>query len=192
MSQTLQEDCEAFIATLARMFASEGRPKEVAILARGVAKAELSYRDNWDGGTDVYTSTIAIPTFLYAQLGEDRERLERELAEKAAPLLRLYNRTWLNAVLICPSVEAPSDWRGKAIDWVSGKGLTNQGRVRSDNVASREFDGLLFRSQPEIYLYRALKDLGVSFAPLPVFIRGGKAYQRMEPDFLSLGREWLW
>ena len=73
------------------MFASEGRPKEVAILARGVAKAEISYRDNWDGGTDVYTITIAIPTFLYAQLGEDRERLERELAEKAAPLLRLYN-----------------------------------------------------------------------------------------------------
>lgn len=43
---------------------------------------------------------------------------------------------------------------------------------------------LLFRSQPEINLYRALKAAGVSFAPLPVFVRGGKDYRRIEPDFI--------
>jgi len=37
-------------------------------------------------------------------------------------------------------------------------------------------DGLLFRSQPEINLYRAFKALGITFAPLPVFIRGGETY----------------
>jgi len=44
-------------------------------------------------------------------------------------------------------------------------------------------DGLLFRSQPEIFLYKTLKSSGVSFAPLPVFIRGGESYKRIEPDF---------
>ena len=47
-------------------------------------------------------------------------------------------------------------------------------------------DGLLFRSQPEIHFYKALKALGVSFAPLPVFIRGGEAYRRIEPDFVII------
>ena len=64
--------------------------------------------------------------------------------------------------------------------------MSNQGRARSDNVASKQADGLLFRSQPEIHLYRAFKTLGVTFAPLPVFVRGGESYRRIEPDFLVL------
>jgi hypothetical protein len=44
----------------------------------------------------------------------------------------------------------------------------------------------LFRSPPEIHLYKALKQQGVSFAPLPVFIKGGKSYQRIEPDFFII------
>ena len=62
--------------------------------------------------------------------------------------------------------------------------MSNQGRVRSDNVAPLSVDGLIFRSQPEIHLYRALKSMGISFAPLPVFIRGGTEYRRIEPDFV--------
>lgn len=56
----------------------------------------------------------------------------------------------------------------------------------SDNIATRSCDGLLFRSQPEILLYQALKSLGVSFAPLPVFVRGGDQHRRIEPDFVVL------
>ena len=54
------------------------------------------------------------------------------------------------------------------------------------NIAARQHDGLLFRSQPEIHLYDALKSRGVYLAPLPVFLRGGKEYQRLEPDFVLL------
>jgi len=60
----------------------------------------------------------------------------------------------------------------------------NQGRIRSDSIASRMCDGLRFRSEPEIHLYRALKSLGVTFAPLAVFIQGGDTYRRIEPDFV--------
>ncbi len=41
-------------------------------------------------------------------------------------------------------------------------------------------------SAPEIELYRALKAIGVTFAPLPVFVRGGKQYKRIEPDFVII------
>jgi hypothetical protein len=93
----------------------------------------------------------------------------------------------LESVKLSPKLtEAEPDWRGKAKAWAQGSGVTNQGRVRSDNIAAREKDGLLFRSQPEINLYLALKSQGVSFAPLPVFIRGGKTHQRMEPDFIVI------
>ena len=62
--------------------------------------------------------------------------------------------------------------------------VLNQGRVRSASIAPMECDGLLFRSQSEIYLYRAFKALGVAFAPLPTFIQGGGNFRRMEPDFV--------
>jgi hypothetical protein len=80
--------------------------------------------------------------------------------------------------------EVDPEWRDKARAWATGQGVTNQGRVRSSNIANKTCDGLLFRSQPEILLYQALKAKGVSFAPLPVFIRGGEQYQRIEPDFI--------
>lgn len=83
-------------------------------------------------------------------------------------------------------MKADSTWRDGAKRWLAGAGISNQGRVRSDNIASREADGLLFRSVPEINLYKALKARGVSVAPLPVFVRGGKTYRRIEPDFVIL------
>ncbi|EGR3967478.1 hypothetical protein DDN11_17870 [Vibrio cholerae] len=90
----------------------------------------------------------------------------------------------LSTVKIIPAVLEDPQWRDKASAWLSGSKITNQGRVRSDNVAPLTADGLLFRSQPEIHFYRALKSEGVSFSPLPVFIRGGQTYSRIEPDFV--------
>jgi hypothetical protein len=87
-------------------------------------------------------------------------------------------------VLIVPANEVPSDWRKQVVAWLRGEGVNNQGRVRSDNIAARQHDGLLFRSEEEINLYRAFKALGVTFAPLPVFVRGGNSYRRIEPDFV--------
>src|SRR5262249_44351209 len=41
-------------------------------------------------------------------------------------------------------------------------------------------------SPPETYLFDAFMLLGVPVAPLPVFLRGGDNYDRIEPDFLLL------
>jgi hypothetical protein len=53
-------------------------------------------------------------------------------------------------------------------------------------VAKLEFEGLLFRSKPEVLLYKALKATGIPVAPLPVFIRGGASFSRVEPDFVLI------
>jgi hypothetical protein len=101
-------------------------------------------------------------------------------------LLRPYSNEDLRLVCITPVIDADKNWREKTRVWLAGEGVSNQGRVRSDNIPSRTCDGLLFRSQPEIFLYKALKSIGVSFAPLPVFMRGGESYGRIEPDFVII------
>ena len=127
-----------------------------------------------------------MPAVLYSQINKSRSDIERLIGKKAKELTRSFHNAHIHDVLINTEIAETENWREKAKAWASGQGMTNQGRVRSDNIASYTFDGLLFRSQPEINLYNALKSCGVSFAPLPVFIRGGQTYRRIEPDFVVI------
>ena len=84
-------------------------------------------------------------------------------------------------------LEHDPDWRQKTRQQVAGEGITNQGRVHSENIAARSYDNLLFRSAPEIYFYAALRTAGVAFAPLSVIIGRdavGTRPRRIEPDFV--------
>jgi len=180
-SRQLINDIEALLATSARLFASEGCVREVAILAN----AEPSI--DWCGenfGQNIYHLYLQVPDWLYSQISDDIEGCENLILEKARILLKPYPDDDLAYVSISPILRAGEEWREKANNWVTGKGVNNQGRVRSDNIPSTTVDGLLFRSQNEVLFYKALKSLGVSFAPLPVFIRGGEKYRRIEPDFV--------
>ena len=156
----------------------------MALLA--IAQGELteSSYDNWNGGTTGYMLSLAMPVNFYTQIQDACESMEESLKSRARDFFKASPECYLEAVKISPALEASDGWRDKAKAWASGKGLSNQGRVRSDNVASRTCDGLLFRSQQEVNLYKALKATGVTFAPLPVFIRGGSTYRRIEPDFI--------
>ena len=184
MGNAIEQDVEALIATIANLFAEKGQAREVAVLAAAKASISETDYDNWDGGRSGYTITLALPTPLFSRLSSEREEIQTSIRAEAASLMRVYPATWLVAVEIVPELNTDPGWRDKAKAWLAGSNVNNQGRVRSDNIASRECDGLLFRSQPEINLYKALKELGLPFAPLPVFIRGGQDYRRIEPDFL--------
>ncbi|HYT89621.1 MAG TPA: hypothetical protein VEL76_13020 [Gemmataceae bacterium] len=98
----------------------------------------------------------------------------------------MYPGEFFDAFELIPEPDDDPDWREKAKPWVTGQGINNQGRARSDNLAPRQADGLLFRSQQEINLYRALKAARISFAPLPVFVKGGETYRRIEPAFVLI------
>jgi hypothetical protein len=177
-------DLESYLYSLSRVFAHKGDTTEVAILADAFAELIQTDYDNWDGGTYGYTLYLRIPTALYAQVADNRSEHATSIRGELGPHFPFKRN--LREVFIQPFQKAPDGWQGKAKSWVEGKGVTNQGRVRSSNIAGREHDGLLFRSPSEINLYDALKKRGVAFAPLPVFLRGGENYQRLEPDFIII------
>lgn len=183
MPGDIKADFDALMGTAAAMFAAEGAAKEVAVLAHGNGTIAQTDYDNYNGGVWTYTITLAVPLELFQQIGSVPV-LEKSLHERFGELSRPYPQDYIGSVVVVPALSTDGKWKDKAIAWLAGDGVNNQGRVRSDNVASRQCDGLLFRSQPEIHLYQALKPLGVSFAPLPVFIRGGDTYRRIEPDFV--------
>lgn len=179
-------DAEAIAGTLAHIAAEEGNTAAVAVLAVGKPRLAMTGYDNYDGGVDILTLYVELPTEVYAQLFRRREEIEQSIGPMLQPVINAYPGYWAGGVSLTPADSPPDNWREQAKAWLAGEGTNNQGRVRSDNIASRTCDGLLFRSQPEIYLYKALKSAGVSFAPLPVFVRGGKEYRRIEPDFVIL------
>lgn len=182
----LEADLDKVLGALTNLFAGAGDARSVAILAMGKPRIEKTGYDGWNGGQYSYTVYLEIPHTLYDQVSDQLNEIEAALQEQARSITRLYESESIEAFVVSTELVVDPDWREKATAWVAGNGVTNQGRARSDNIAPRQVDGLLFRSQPEIHLYRALKFLGVSFAPLPVFIRGGETYRRIEPDFVVL------
>jgi hypothetical protein len=173
---------EDFLSTLAQICATSGATREVAVLA--VAKGALELWESDPGFRQWgYRLALRLPTEAFVYIGDRREAVERSLCSTANEVLRLGGE-YITEIVIVPDVVPVDNWRGQAVSWLTGKGINNQGRVRSDNIATRQCDGLLFRSGAEINLYRALKSIGVSFAPLPIFVRGGNDYRRIEPDFV--------
>lgn len=177
---------EPTLGTLARLFASEGAAQEVAVLTYSTPEIIESHYDNWNGGTTYYNLILHAPLNLYPQIEAHKEKLEAAILKKFDVIANKTPNDLLGGVIISPAIVEDPQWREKAAAWLSGSKISNQGRVRSDNVAPLSVDGLIFRSQPEIHLYRAFKSIGVSFAPLPVFIRGGTEYKRIEPDFVVI------
>jgi hypothetical protein len=185
MATNLSDDLDQVLATLCRFFADDGKAREVTILAE--ARASI-VRWNTNYGIDEYIINLVLPEALYQQLGtlKDIDALEETFLKRSLDISRIYPDENIVRFKILTELHQDPDWREKAKAYASGQGLTNQGRARSDNLAPRLCDGLLFRSQPEIHLYRAFKSLGVTFAPLPVFVRGGESYRRIEPDFIVI------
>ena len=92
--------------------------------------------------------------------------------------------SWL---YITPEIRYDPDWRNKARRWLPARSVqpgpsafgqccTVSGRRTFVPIRAGEF------------LYRALKGRKISFAPLPVFVRGGELRRRVEPDFVILYR----
>src|SRR5689334_11353799 len=134
---------DTILSTLAHLFANEGKAREVAILANAEAELLQTDFDNWDGGTYGYTLRLRVPVELYVQVASVKEECEKIIEATASPLFG--EREYLKRVVIDPIPAEDSQWRDKARAWLAGTGVNNQGRVRSDNIASRECDGLLFR-----------------------------------------------
>jgi hypothetical protein len=183
-------NAEAIAAALAHAAATQGDAASVAALAVSLPKLRITGEGNWIndrlGWTQLLSLYLEVPPDAFGRLYQVREDVQRRIGDMFRPIIDAHRMYEGSDVFIVPADETPSDWRKQALAWLRGEGITNQGRVRSDNIAARQCDGLHFRSDEEINLYKALKAAGVSFAPLPVFVRGGKDYRRIEPDFVLI------
>jgi hypothetical protein len=183
----LEADLDKVLGALTNLFASDGDARAVALLALATPSIlETDSRSDWGQHYTGFTIYLQVPQNLYHQVGSDIQKLEEQFTDRIREIVRLYELEWVQSFVITTELEHDPQWREKAKAYVSGQGINNQGRVRSDNLAPRQCDGLLFRSDQEIHLYRALRSSGVAVAPLPVFIRGGQTYRRIEVDFLII------
>jgi hypothetical protein len=162
-----------------------GDARSIAILIAGNAKLIP-----WDSdfGINYWRLLISLPSSLYFAMNDDeRSSSEETINRVVEPFFGNLSSDTLGSVKIAPAVVSAEDgWRDRALAFVKGEGVTNQGRVRSDNIASKQDQGLLFRSTPEITLFQALLRARLPVAPLPVFVRVGKQYNRLEPDFVVI------
>jgi len=160
-----------------------GDARAIAVIVAGDCTIDLS---GSDFGVNFWQLLIALPVQLFYAISEDeRKATETAIAEVILPFYSTTPNDSLEGVIIAPRVgEAAQGWREEAMRYVKGEGVTNQGRVRSDNIASQQHQGLLFRSQAEVTLFKALTKARLAVAPLPVFVRIGKTYNRLEPDFV--------
>jgi very-short-patch-repair endonuclease len=174
---------EDFLASLTEGLKIRGDARAITAVVEG---------DCWftpigqDFGVDFWILYIALPVHIfYALSDEERRSTEEAIEEVARPFFASTSNDDLRGVTISPKVSpATETWREEAIRYVKGEGVTNQGRVRSDNIASHQHQGLLFRSKAEITLFEAMTRAKLAVAPLPVFVRIGKSYNRLEPDFV--------
>ncbi|KAM3090684.1 hypothetical protein ACKFKG_28550 [Phormidesmis sp. 146-35] len=167
---------ETFANTFAEL--ADARGLDVvsrALRTRGVSITLEEY-DNWDGGIWTWLITVSLSPRHWAAFNgtEERTTVEKELAELA------------NAIVVSDAHNFIV--RLSAIAVSASKGVTNQGRVHSSNIATIEHEGLLFRSQPEILLFVALRDTGLPVMPLPVITSNQPRFKRIEPDFVVICR----
>jgi len=179
----IEKDADLLIQNAARLFATEGDAKLVAVLSNSEISASQTDYDNWNGGTYTYTIFLDLPQAVFSEIQSELQQIEESIEKKLSVFSHKYPGPWMK-IKIVPLLVESETWQDDARRWLSGVGISNQGRVRSSNIASRECDGLLFRSDPEIMIYKALKAKGLAFAPLPVFSKGGIEYSSIEPDFI--------
>lgn len=176
---------EDFLASLTEVLKMQGDSRSIAILIAG--KCEFQQTGS-DWGVDYWSLQVGLPIYIFQALTNDEiSEVEDKLLGVGRSLFSSSESDGLSYVKIFPQVApAPTDWRDQALAFVRGEGVTNQGRVRSDNIASKKHRGLLFRSQAEITLFEAMTRARLAVAPLPVFVRIGKNYHRIEPDFVVI------
>jgi very-short-patch-repair endonuclease len=176
---------EDFLAALTEVLKIQGDSRSIAILLAGMCEFQ---QESSDWGIDYWSFRVGLPIYIFHALTQEEiEEVQTKLLQVGQSLFGSRQSDELSLVVLFPQIlPAASDWRDQALAFVRGEGVTNQGRVRSDNIASKQHRGLLFRSQAEITLFEAMTQAQLAVAPLPVFVRIGKTYHRLEPDFVVI------
>jgi hypothetical protein len=180
-----KDKVDQIVAATARLLLRQDRLAEASI----VTHSRTSIHGPWDQGdfATLWNVWLHLPIDVYAGL-EGRGASEQIIDDAMREVVNSVSAddTVNVSIKVDAEIDYIDDWRREMGRILSGETISNQGRVRSSNVATIQHDGLLFRSEPEVAFYRAAKRKGLTLAPLPVFIQGGASYRRAEPDFVVI------
>ena len=179
--ERIEGNLDAILANSAKILVKMRQTRPLSILLN--AKPSVTGEITDEGYLVKWWVGLAVPIDVFLSL-EDRRAIENAIDDALSVIGEAISDTTPMLCRIKGEFEDDPEWRRKMRQFIAGEGVTNQGRVRSNNIAALQHDGLLFRSKPETYFYDALKSAGVPFAPLPVCLKGGHEYRRTEPDFL--------
>lgn len=197
MTKSFFENPEQYLATAAKILLHDGKYKAANVLA--VSTFELSdtisykkvYYEGFESEVREHNCDLilSVNSDIYVQINDEITQIEGQVESAVSKTLRGRNFNddheiyYFNNVVVSVLNLSDTNWRSEIRKALSLGSVSNQGRVRSDNIAPHEHQGLLFRSPPEIELFEALKRTGVLFAPLPTFIKNSHG-SRVEPDFI--------
>jgi hypothetical protein len=181
---TEKETLEELVAATAKMLLHQDHMTEASLVTHSRVSIHAGDSNNYG---DIWLIWFHLPVDVYSGLdgrGSIEQTIDRamdEVVDSMFPDDRV--RAFIK---MDTKLDYHEDWRREMAQILSGETISNQGRVRSTNVATIQHDGLLFRSEPEVMFYRAAKKKGLVIAPLPVFLQGGANYSRAEPDFVVI------
>ena len=171
---SLPTKTEAIVRNLARLYAIKQEPSVVELLAKSSAEMVQTFSDNWNGGTYGYTLTLRAPAHLYAAIEVRILDLEKELLDRASPLLRGFENESLQAIVITLELEADESWRENAVKWLKQKRNHKPTPIRS--VAEYDF-----------FLSHATEDKDAFARPLAIKLREAGAKVWFDEFALTIG-----
>ena len=135
---------ENLVSSAVEALKIQGDARAIAVLVAGQCSLD-SDEGNMNISYWILSISLDVKIF-FAMTEEDREAVKTAITGVISPFFASTPDHALSFVNISPLVNEPEDgWREDAMRFVQGEGVTNQGRVRSDNIASKEHQGLLFR-----------------------------------------------
>ena len=129
MGRNLRDDLEKVLAAMAQLYADEGQAREVAVLALSKATIEQTDYSDENGGLYTHTIYLEIPDTLYHQLGREVAKIEDAFKVKANQVTRMYSDELIEAFAITAELTDDEGWRDKAKAFLTGQGISNQGRA---------------------------------------------------------------
>lgn len=173
---------EELLAGIVELLKLRGGVGALSIVMAAKARIEEWEQDNWNGGTTVWRLNLELHVRCYVKLSpSDRESAIDDIEAAGKELFRRGNRERL-VVEISPRFHQPEGWRSAANRHLVEAHYSNQ--FEGSPPAPLRHDGLVFRSQEHILLYKALLAHNVSCAVLPAFVHGRLALERHAPDLV--------
>jgi len=118
-------DDDEIIETLERMLRAAGEVEACGLIKNARWRFEKTGRDNWDGGTDVYTLTIEVAVESYVPLGNRREAIQKLIGDRLDEVVKQFRSGWYSVELVPMVVSLPGrpDLEGGPVSYRTRRAL---------------------------------------------------------------------